>query len=400
VTPLLYAVANNRLDAVKVLLNYDIDINVMTTYWETPLLAAVKNGNVDIAEALIRDSADTKVSDKYGATPLHYAAIYGYFYMVDMLLYYEAAVYSKTNDGTTPLMTAVWAGYSDISDLLIQNGADPEEKDNLGFTPFLIAAQNGDTVIMEMLIKRNINLYEVNSFNYNALDIAIKSNQKEATAYLLKKGDKWASSENNPVSPYSVAAKYVRKEIAVLLEKNNIPRTYKFGFDQVAISASFRNCFYDYFTGIGVLFKEPSINGGIFLGLDVKPGYTRVLMKESETKFYQYFNKSSMIYAGLFKDFAITDFPYKGNWIFSGSLAAGYSYGNKLKGTSITPENKIRIIPGIGLKWTNDRLNFYSNIEIIKSEFYKVGPLWLRLGVSYNIFFDNVRAPGKDIKWH
>jgi hypothetical protein len=146
--------------------------------------------------------------------------------------------------------------------------------------------------------------------------------------------------------------------------------------------------------------KEPSVNGGIFIGLDVKPGYTRVLMKESQSQFYQYFNKSSLVYAGLFKDFPITDFPYKGNWIFSGSLAAGYSYGNKLKGTSISPENKFRIIPGIALKWTNNNLNLFGNIDFIKSEFYKVGPVWLRLGVSYSIYFDRVRAPGKDIKWY
>jgi ankyrin repeat protein len=400
VTPLMYAVANNQLDAVKALLAYNIDVNAMSAFSETPLLAAVKNGNVEIAETLIRDSANINLADRYGATPLHYAAIYGYFYMVDMLLYYEAQINYKTNDGTTPLIAAIWAGNSDIADLLIQNGADPEEKDNIGFTPLLVAAQNGDTVIMGMLLKRDINLYEVNKFNYNALDISIKSNQKEATSYLMRKGDKWTTNGNKSVSPYLVAAKYSRKEIAGLLEKNNVPKTYKFGFDQVAISASFKGCLYDYFTGVGISFKEPSINGGIFAGLDLKPGYTRVLMKETETLFYQYMNKSSMIYVGLFKDFSITNYAIKGNWYFSGSLAAGYTFGNKLKGTGITPDNKIRIIPGIALKWTRDNLNFYGGFDVLKSEFYKVGPVWLRVGVSYNIFFDNIRAPGKEIKWY
>ena len=400
ITPLMFAVVNNKLDAVNALLYYNIDVNVMTLFSETPLLAAVKNGNLEIAEALIRDSADINIPDEHGATPLHYAAIYGNFYMTDMLLYYNAETYNKTSDGTTPLMAAVWARHPDIADLLIQNEANPEESDNQGFTPLLIAAQNGDTVSLDLLIRRRINLYEVNKFNYNALDLAIKSNQKEAVAYLIRKGDKWISDVNKSINPYLVAAKYNRKEIIQILEKNKIPRTYRVGFDQVSISASFKGCFHDYYTGFGLSFKEPSLNAGIFAGCDLKPAYDRVLIKESESLFYQYMDKSSMAYAGLFKDFKITDHPYRGNWYITGSVAAGYTFGNKLKGTSINPSNKMRIIPAIALKYTRNNLNFYGGLEFLRTEFYKVGPVWIRFGVSYDIFFDKVRSPGKDIRWY
>lgn len=399
VTPLMYAVANNKLDAVVALITYHPDVNVMTTISETPLLAAVKNGNLEIAEVLIRDSADINLGDRFGATPLHYASIYGYFYVVDLLLYYQADINKKANDGTSPLIAAIWAGYSDIADLLLQFGSDPEEADNAGFTPLLVAAQNGDTLTMEVLIKRNVNLYAVNKYNYNALDLSIKANHKEAADYLLRKGDMWTSNGNKSVSPYLVASKYLRKEITELLEKNNIPKTYKFGIDQVSFSASFKGCLHDYFIGIGMSFKEPSLNGGIFAGIDTKPGYTRVLMKKSETLFYQYKDRSSMVYAGLFRDFSITDNPVRGNWSVSASIAAGYTFGNKLKGTLISPENRFRLNPGISVRWTKNNLNLNGSLEYLKSEFHKVGPLWLRLGISYNIFFDKVRAPGKDIKW-
>jgi ankyrin repeat protein len=399
VTPLMFAVVNNKLDAVNALLSYNVDVNVMTSYLETPLLAAVKNDNLEIAEALIRDSADINISDVHGATPLHYASIYGYFDVTDLLLYYDAQTYKKTSDGTTPLMAAVWAGHFEITDLLVQNGANPEDTDNLGFTPFLIAAQNGDTLIMELLIKRRIDLYEVNRFNYNALDLAIKSNQTEAVEYLMRKGDKWISNNKKSISPYLVASKYSRKEIEQILEKNNLPKSYKFGFDQVSLSASFKGCLHDYFTGLSIAFKEPYINAGIFAGCDFKPGYTRVLVKKSESQFYQYMDKSSMIYGGLFKDFKITDHPLKGNWFVSGSVAAAYTFGNKLKGTAITPPNKFKIIPEIAFKWTKNHFNLFGGFDFLKSDFYKVGPVWLRVGASYNIFFDNVRAPGKEIKW-
>jgi hypothetical protein len=395
----MFAVVNNKLDAVNTLLSYNVNVNVMTAYLETPLLAAVKNGNLEIAEALIRDSADINISDLHGATSLHYASIYGNFYMTDLLLYYDAETYKKTSDGTTPLMAAVWAGHFEITDLLIQNGANPEDTDNMGFTPFLIAAQNGDTLVMELLVKRSINLYEVNKFNYNALDLAIKSNHKDAVDYLLRKGDKWVSNGYKAINPYLVAAKYSRKEIEQMLEKNNLPQSSRFGFDQVSISASFKGCLHDYFAGLAISFKEPYLNAGIFAGCDFKPGYTRILIKKSESQFYQYMDKSSMIYAGLFKDFKITDHPLKNNWFVSGSIAAGYTFGNKLKGTAIIPPNKFKIVPEIAFKWAGNHFNFFGGLDFLKTDFYKVGPVWLRVGASYNIFFDKVRAPGKDIKW-
>lgn len=400
VSPLMYAVANNQTEAVKALLIYNPDVNIMTSYSETPLLAAVKNGNLEIAEALIRDSAYIDVNDKYGATPLHYASIYGYFYVVDMLLYYDAVNDQKSDDGTTPLMASLWAGFTDIADLLVQNGADMEAKDDNGFTPLLIAAQNGDTLSMEMLLKHGVNMYEINNFNFNALDLCIKTNHKEAIEYLLRKSDKWISKGNNSVNPYSVATKYNRIEIEKLLERKNFPVTNRFGFDQVSISTSVKTCLHDYFTAVNISFKEPSLNAGIIAGCDFKPGYTRVLMKKDEYTYYQYFDRRSIVYAGLFKDFPVTDSPFKGNWSVSASLLAGYTFGNKFKGTNLAPEKKLKIIPYVSMKWTKNNISVFGGIDYTRTEFYKIGPVWLRTGFSYTFFFDNIRAPGKVIQWY
>ena len=400
ITPLLFAIANNRKDAVKVLLEYGPKIDYMSSFWDTPLIVAVKNQNLEIAEILIRDSADINMPDKFGATPLHYASIYGYFYITDMLLYYEAAVFKKSNDGVTPLMAAVWAGYADIADLLIQNGANPEDSDNLGFTPFLLAAQNGDTVIMDLLLKRRVDIYEKNSYNYNALDLAIKSNSSDAVEYLLRKGNRWTEENRGATDPYSVAASYSRKEIATLLQKYNISRARKFGFDQVSFTGSARLHFHDYYTGFSISTKEPLLNAGIVAGIDIKPTYTRILIRESDNIYYQYYDKSSVFYAGLFKEFLIKDNPLNGSLSVRGSLTAAYTFGNKLKGTGITPENKIQINPGVGLIWNKDAISILGCLEYLSTEFYKVGPVWLRLGASFSFFSNNSRAPGKIIKWY
>jgi hypothetical protein len=253
---------------------------------------------------------------------------------------------------------------------------------------------------MDLLLKNNADINAVNKSNYDALDICIKSNHKEAAEYLLKKmKGQNTETKQKSVSPYLVAVKYMRKDITALLDKYEIPKTYVPGFDQVSVSVSGRFTRHDALTGISLSFKEPLINGGLIAGCDFKLMYSRVLLKENESLFYQYMDKRSIVYGGLFKEFKLTDNPLKGNWSYSFYLMASYTFGNKLKGTDIVPPNKVRVIPAASLNWSKNNFVVNGAIDYMNSGYYRTGPLWFRLGVAYNIFFDNVRAPGRVIKW-
>jgi ankyrin repeat protein len=400
VTPLIFAVASNHTDAVKALLSYNPNLDKITSDSETPLIIAVFNGNQEIAEALIRAGADIDLADKYGATALHYASIYGNFYMVDMLLYYYATVDIKSRDGTTPLMASILAGYADIADLLIQNGANMEARDNDGYTPFLIASQNGDTLIMNMLIKKGVDIYETNKYNYDALAITIMSDHKEATEFLLEQGDGWSSGNRNAISPYVVAAKYRRYETIEILEQYDIQGKYKLEFDEAALLISAKFDSKDLFAGVGFALREPYLNGGIIAGCDTKLWYSRLVIKENEELYYQYMDKRSVIYAGLFKDFSLTDRQFKGNLSFTVSLYAAYTFGNKFKGTNLAPENKLKLIPAVSLNWTKNSINVFCGTEYMKTEYFRVGPMWARIGFSYSLLFNRERSPGKIIRWY
>ena len=400
VTPLIFAVVNNKLSTVNTLISYNSDVNKITYNFETPLLIAVKNQNVEIAEALIRAGADINYSDEHDVTPLNYASIYGYFYVTDLLLYYNADIDKKAKDGTTPLMAAIWAGNADIADLLIQNGANMEARDNLGFTPFHIASQNGDTLIMNLLIKKGVDVYEKNRYNWDALALAIRSDQVPATELLLKSGTKWTSPERGAIDPYTIASKYRRKDIIEILLKENVPGKIKKDIDQLGISVSSKFTGKDIFSGISLTFKEPLLNGGFMTGIDTKLWYTKVLIKQNENLYYQYLNKSSIFYAGFFKEFPLSDNQLKGNFAFSASLSAAYAFGYKLKGTNTVPENRFMVIPSGGFKWAKSNFAITGSAEYMKSDFYNTGPVWFRIGCSYNLFFDKIRAPGKTIKWY
>jgi len=400
VTPLIFAISNNQTKAARILISYGSDPNKMTARKEAPLIIAVKNGNSEIAEDLIRNDADLDLTDRYDATALHYASVYDYFQIADMLLYYNASTDKKTTDGSTPLLAAIWAGNADIADLLIQNGANIEARDNEGLTPFLMAAMNGDTLIMKLLIKKGADIYAVNNSKHDALALTILANQTDAAKYLLKTGNKWGNKINDALSPYRVASKYRRKDILKLLDDNKIPGRINYGIDQVDIMLSSKLLSHDIYSGVSFSFKEPFLNGGIIIGFDTKLWYTRVLLKQSEHIFYQYMNKGSIFYTGLFKDFSLTDYAFKGNFELSTSLSAGYSFGNVLKGTLNTPPDKFKIIPAAALKWTKKDFSFTVGTDYMKSDFYHVGPIWLRLGASYNLYFDHVRTREKTLKWY
>ncbi|MGE5419571.1 MAG: ankyrin repeat domain-containing protein [Chloroflexota bacterium] len=400
VTPLIFAVANNKKEAVSTLLAYDPDIDKFTTYFENALLIAVKNDFFDIAELLVRDGANVNIGDRYDATPLHYATIYGFTAMADMLIYYDADINPKTSDGSTPLMGAVWSGNSVIADILLQNGAKVEEKDNEGFTPFLLASWFGDTLTMNMLYKAGANIFARTNKGYNALSLAIMSETGGAVDYLLSLDKNWSGDEKSVTDPYTVAAKYQRKDIIELLDKNKVPGHVTYGIDQIALSVSSRFSTHDFYTGFSFTFKEPYLNMGILTGIDTKIWYTRVLMKEADKQYYQYWDKGSLAYAGIFRDFNLSRNANNLVTAFSASVLAGYSFGNNLKGTRIIPENKLKIIPSVSLRWTYNNLIVNLGAEYIKSEFYKNGPVWFRIGVGYNYYLDNIRNRIKFPKWY
>jgi hypothetical protein len=263
-----------------------------------------------------------------------------------------------------------------------------------------MAALNGDTLIMDLLYKQGVDIYAVNNESYNALDISIAANQSEAVRYLMKIGNKWTETGSAAVDPYVVASKYRRKDIIAILREKSVPGRIKYGIDQAAFTLSSRVTLRDYYTGFSLSFKEPYLNAGILAGWDVKLWHTRVLIKDSEHLFYQYRDKGYLAYAGVFKDFVIHDNPFRSRFLFSTTLLAGYSFGHTLKGTLMAPADKFMVIPDISTKWNRKNLSVSLGLEYIKSKFYNIGPVWVRAGVSYNLFFDKVRTQVTPIKWY
>jgi ankyrin repeat protein len=399
-TPLIFAIANNQTEAVRTLLNFNPDINKITSNSETPLLVAVKSDNLSIAEMLIRAGADINYADRHNATALHYSSLYDYLKMSDMLLYYNADINATSWEGITPLMASVEAGNTDITDLLVQRGANTEISNDDGYTPFLMSSYYGDTISMYILYKHGANIYARNKSGLNALSLAVINDQKQSLDFLFNTGFNTSLKEMNVINLYDLAARYQRKDMIGLLKEHNVPGQMKYRINQASLSLSGRASVHDMFTGMSLSFREPYLNSGFILGLDTKLWYTRVLVKNAENVFYQYMSKESLVYGGIFKDFPLTKNTEKMNFAVSSSLCAGYTFGSSLKGTTKTFDSKLKIIPSAGVRISKTNLSFNLDLEYIKSDFYHAGPVWLRFGLSYNYFFDKIRAKIKPIRWN
>ena len=399
-TPLIIATDYNRFESVMTLLQYEPSLDNFTIYSETALLLAVKMNSIHIAEALIRAGAQIDLADSKGATPLHYASMYGYAEMTDMLLYYDAQVNLKTKDGSSALHAAIYAGYVDVTEILIKNGANMEIRDSDGNTPFLIAASFGDTLIINMLYEFGVDIYANNNVNYNALTLAIAFDHKDAVKYLLQIGNKW--NENSPpeLNPYRVAAKYSRKDIINILNNENVHGTLRLSIDEVALSTYMRFTKNNLYNGFSLSLREPYFNAGITLGINTKLWETRLLVEKSPDVFYQYIDKSSMVFAGLFKDFIIADNYVNKRVTLSTSLLAGYTFGNKFKGTEIFPERKMVVIPGVAIKCSYMPVTLFMGVDYLNLNYHNTGSVWATLGLSYSFYFDNTPIKQKRIRWN
>lgn len=399
-TPLIFAVANKRSEAAKVLLYYGADPDHVTNLSETPLLIAVKNQDEIITEVLIRYGANLEYRDQYSCTPLHYASVYGYLRMADILLYYDADIESKSADGTTPLMAAIWSGFYDVAGLLIDRGANMEAADNKGFTPFLIAAQNGDTAMMRVLKEKGVDIFETNTSGYGAMDLAIKTDQPHVIDLLVKWDTRWIVSYPGRVNPYEIAARYRRSGIISVLEKYGFPEKYKPRPENLELTFAPLTNFRDFYSGFSLAFTEPLHGIGLALGIDTKLWYTRGYIKESDVFYYQYMDKSSFAYAGLYKNIALTNNIFAPNVYISAGLKGGYYFANEFRGTNINPGGKIKVMPSLGFKWISEKIIINLSAEYLDTGFDRMSPVWCRIGVGYNLQFNKIKIDPKIIKWY
>jgi ankyrin repeat protein len=397
-TPLHYAVAEGKEPAAEILLLLGAKPDSEDRYGNTPLITAVRSGNLEISETLIRYGASVAGTDRYKSSAMHHSSALGFFYITDMLLYYEAPTELRDQEGNTPLMTGVSFGYYDIADLLLQNGADPNAPDKRGFTPLMSAAQNGDTLMMRLLIDRGANLYSTNAEGLDALGSAVLGGNKNAVEFLLKNGNRWKHSGGLTGNPSSLANFTGNREINQLLAEWGMESKKGISLDKFTFSAGGMFTTHYQMVTASLSLSDPRLHAGVTIGTAFNPLRQRMLFDMNDEALYQYRVSTSVISAGVFREFLLNK-PYSENSLsLITTLSGGYRFHSLYEGTNTRPEDKFCLIPAVEIRWSRRNLSFAPGLTYLNTPFYKVSPVWFTINVAYILSGNPRSVSGKRIR--
>lgn len=136
------AAKENRLEALRLILETTSNINVTDASGQSLLFYAISKNNLEMMEYLLRKGISPNKADNYGVTPLHEAVDYGNLDFVKSLLSKGANVGPVNISGETALHNAAYLGDIAIIRALLDKGANPKTKNLDGKTPRKVAKKS------------------------------------------------------------------------------------------------------------------------------------------------------------------------------------------------------------------------------------------------------------------
>lgn len=146
--------SRKNIEAIDLLVDLGLDINVFSLASYTPLMNASYNGDIKAVKWALSKGAKPNLTNKYGNSALHYAIKNNKFNVIDALL---------------------------------SHGADVSVINKKGQTALHYATTFGDEKSIKTLVDRGVDLNAVDEQGQTALTIAIDNNKKNVIAYLLSK---------------------------------------------------------------------------------------------------------------------------------------------------------------------------------------------------------------------
>lgn len=234
---------NEQIKIVKLLLEYNSDVNAREYFGKTPLFHALENfvkicpikmkleikvnliqKRKELIHLLLKYGADVNISDNEGVTILHDLSEYDViFYELDkvemakLILSKGADINAKTKANKTPLFLSIRNKFVNLAELLISYGADINCTCNVwnNFTPLhaltYYSEYNSHTVnLLNMLLENGANVHAREVDEATALHIAIdchgierniRDDDDQMALSLLKFGAEVDASDRNGQTP-------------------------------------------------------------------------------------------------------------------------------------------------------------------------------------------------------
>lgn len=158
-TPLCEALAHDKLETAKFLIEAGADVNIGTSGWKRngpPIHLA--NGNIEIMALLLNHGADIHALNKEGQNVIHslvssHSGGIDDIATLEYFLEQKVDINGKDEDGQTPIWGCIEFNRIDLLESLIEHGADIEAADKHGRTPLWFAGRNKKTVMVKLLLQ-------------------------------------------------------------------------------------------------------------------------------------------------------------------------------------------------------------------------------------------------------
>ncbi|KIW21841.1 uncharacterized protein PV07_12736 [Cladophialophora immunda] len=231
-TPLWWAVKNQRVEMVKLLLAaQNVDFNAQDDEGMSPVMVAVAKGFTDVTKLFLEPEFSSRVSwalrDHQEFTCLYWAATSGFDDLVSLLLTQNEVVQTINGSGHSPLVTAARKGHAQIVKDLLFHGASPNATDTCdGRAALSWAAGNGhEDVVDNLLYGEEVDLAHADrKLKWTAFQWAAeRENGAIARKILGVTSEKAGSGGCDPISALflEVAKRGQGQALEILLEQFN-----------------------------------------------------------------------------------------------------------------------------------------------------------------------------------
>lgn len=191
----------------------------------TPLILAIKDANLKALKFFIKEGADVNISNNNGSTALMFALQnekdFKAFDAVQMLVQNGAQINTTNKFGETALLFAVANNHQKSVKLLIKKGADVNLTDVEDRSPLYFSNTKEMTKI---LIKRNAmdlkNIDKKYIDDKTQLFIAAENNEFQKAKLLIQSGANINISNNRGVTPLIQVSDYKNQDFASMLIEN------------------------------------------------------------------------------------------------------------------------------------------------------------------------------------